>query len=75
MTSGEEAALLAVGPVGEAAAGLGGLDSGVEAPELLAGGGVEREDFFGGAVDEDGAADDERTGLQAAFGSDIDSPG
>ena len=47
----------------------------IEAPELLAGGRVQREDFFGGGVDEDGSSDHEGTGLQASFDSDIHSPG
>ena len=57
----ENPALLAIGPVGEAAIGLRAFDTGVELPQELAGRGIEGKDFLRGrdsvedSVDLDGA--------------------
>ena len=72
--AGEEAALFAVGPVRHAAVGLGAGDAGVEGPLELAGGCVEGDYFFARRIGVEGAADDERVGLQAADFAGVEGP-
>ncbi len=73
--AGKDAGLVAVGPVGDSAGGLRGGNAGVELPEELAGGGVEGDDLLVGRVGVEGAADDERVGLDVAFFAGVEGPG
>ena len=80
--SGEEARFVAVGPVAEAARRLSGaadggvvhLDGGIEEPETLAGGGIEREDFAAVGEPDEGAANDERIRFEIAFLAGVINP-
>jgi hypothetical protein len=71
----EDAALLPIGPVGEATLGAVAFESGIEFPNELASGGVERDDFGICGVGLKNAADDEWAGFETAFFSGVELPG
>ena len=65
---------MAVAPISEAAIGLRSVNTSIEFPEELSGGGVEREDFLRGRDSIQNAIHHDRTSLQSSFLSRVESP-
>src|ERR1700686_5712356 len=64
---GEDATLLAIGPIRHAANRILTLNARLKFPYQLAGGGIEGDHFLGRGVAIENAPDDDRTRLQATF--------